>query len=76
MNIMTWFDARECKYLPKHFKVASTPLTEESKEWVNENLQGRFFTRISPSSTFIFDTKLEIYFEDPKELVLYELRWS
>lgn len=76
INLMTWFDGRECKNLPKHFYMATTPPTEEAKDWVYENLVGRYYIKFSTSPTFIFDVKTEIYFEDPKELVLYELRWS
>lgn len=76
INLMTWFDGRECKNLPKHFVPASTEVTDQAKDWVLEHLIGRFHIRGEGNPNYIFDNKLMIYFEDPKELVLYELRWS
>ena len=29
-----WFADREVEFLPKHFIISNTPLTQESKQWV------------------------------------------
>jgi hypothetical protein len=74
----SWFGTREVKGgIPKHFVRATTGMSEESYLWVVKKLYGRFGTssiEISNFSTFSIDTY--IYFEDPKEAMIYELRWS
>lgn len=79
VNPIIWFTEREVTYPPIHFVSAVTPLTAESKQWVLDNLLGRF--SITPIN--IFDLILltednigSISFEDPKEATLYELKWS
>lgn len=76
INTDTWYKARELSYCPKHFIPAITPLTEEGKFWVLERLRGRYYIEFSGFRRSIFDNKIVIYFEDPKEAVLYELTWS
>ena len=49
INPLHWFSNREIEYTPKHFTLAKTPLTEESKLWILNTLIGRF-----SNSTIIF----------------------
>ena len=71
----SWFGTREIiGTIPKHFTKSTTPMTEESYIWVVKKLAGRFGTAIDVSSSYIDDNY--IYFEDPKETMIYELRWS
>lgn len=71
-----WFAEREIKFCPKHFILSSTPLNEESKQWVLDNIKGRF-SIIQTGDLFVIDYYLgNIAFEDPKDLIFYELKWS
>lgn len=72
INPFTWYGEREVHYLPKHFIRCNTEVTTDRKDWVYENLNGRFY--VGTASDFLFTE--EIYFEDPQEAMLYELRWS
>ncbi len=76
INLYTWFSERELNFCPKHFVMASTPVTEESKQWILERLTGRFYLQIHGANAYTY-VKDEIpYFEDPAEATLYELTWS
>jgi len=70
INPQIWFSDRKLKSIPKHFLKSNTPASDEACVWVLSKLQGRFATDLGDS----FDN--DIYFEDPKELMIYELRWS
>lgn len=71
-----WFGKRELDFCPKHFTVSPTALTTESKQWVLDNLKGRFCI-VQTSQLFLLDYYLgNIAFEDPKDAVFYELKWS
>ncbi len=88
INIETWFSEREMSYCPKHFVMATTPLTQESKNWVLERLSGRFYiqqgywkswrSQINLPAHRTISPSMEnvLYFEDPAEATLYELTWS
>lgn len=86
INIDTWFSDRELNYCPKHFVMANTPLTQESKIWVLERLHGRFYIqqgywkswRSNATTTKPIVPSMENvpYFENPEEATLYELTWS
>ena len=72
-----WFSNRHVEYPPPHFVMATTMLTEDSKQWVLNKLRGRFAVTTNTSDFFAFvETLGSIYFEDPSEATLYELRWS
>lgn len=84
INLYTWYSKRELDYCPKHFISANTPITEESKSWILERLQGRFYIQ---SIVGNYENKftnamygshvIEVpVFEDPEEATLYELTWS
>lgn len=72
INLHTWFMDRELDFVPSHFVVSKTPLTEDSKLWILEKLIGRF----SIVGTEGFFGSLSPAFEDPKEAVFYELTWG
>ena len=79
VNINTWFMEREVKNFPRHFIVTRTPITQESKQWILETLQGRFCIvsslEIEDSMMLGFPTEIPA-FEDPQEATFYELKWS
>jgi hypothetical protein len=71
-----WFADRELNFSPKHFILSSTPLTIESKQWILDNLKGRFCI-VKTNDFFLIDYYLgNIAFEDPKDATFYELKWS
>lgn len=71
-----WFGKREVNFCPKHFILTTTPLTMNSKQWVLDNLRGRF-SIIQSNQLFLIDYYLgNIAFEDPKDATFYELKWS
>ena len=76
INLHTWFCDRELNFCPKHFVMASTPITEESKQWILERLTGRFYLQTHGAGTYTFARDEIPYFEDPTEATLYELTWS
>lgn len=79
INPIAWYGERYLEFTPRHFVITQTEVTTESKMWILNNLQGRY--------SFIqkkdeFDSLLLMLsdgvpaFEDPKEAVLYELKWG
>jgi len=78
LNLMTWYADRELDFCPKHFIPTRTPLSEESRMWIYEKTQGRFYVGAKHSQTHddIFAFETYPYFEDPQEAVYYELTWS
>ena len=62
---------RELDFVPKHFVIATTPMTDESKIWILEKLIGRFCSAAGGKS---FNYRPA--FEDPKEALFYELTWG
>lgn len=81
----TWYSNREMDYTPAHFVVAKTAITTESKLWILNSLRGRFSMVSSAqndqdivSSVYVFlNSNYGVpAFEDPKEAVLYELKWA
>lgn len=83
INPLIWFGKREVSPTPKHFIKAPTPLSPTSKLWVMTKIKGRYsishyyndneenFLSLLPDTS-----KEYIFFEDPKEVMLYELRWA
>lgn len=73
---LSWFGTREIKGpIPRHFIKATTQITDESYMWIIKKLAGRFGTSVDLTDT-IFLGNNYVYFEDPKEATIYELRWS
>ena len=80
---ITWYSERELDFTPRHFIVANTPATNESKMWIINNLRGRFSMILNKKLLTDDDWLVSfdsIYgtpaFEDPSEATLYELKWS
>ena len=70
---------REVKNFPRHFIVTKTPITQESKQWILESLTGRFciVSSLEIEDKMLLGFPVEIpAFEDPKEAIFYELKWS
>jgi len=69
----TWFGARQLEIVPAHFiKSSMISITPENYLWVLSKLSGRF-------SVITQDADIEnygIYFEDPKDAMMFELRWG
>lgn len=83
INPTTWYSDRELSFTPTHFVVATTPVTIESKLWILDNLQGRFSVMSVIEHDNLFHSIVTLQsmdgvpaFEDPKEAMLYELKWS
>lgn len=83
LNPYVWFGDREVSpNIPRHFVKAHTPITNESKEWVLTKLSGRYgiaqVDSISHGDDLLssLDWKSYIFFEDPSEATIYELRWA
>lgn len=83
LNPLAWFGQRELPFAPKHFILANTQLTVESKQWILNNLKGRFSCIHKPETVelnnffMVLDSPLgNPAFEDPAEATLYELKWS
>ena len=73
INLNQWFMNRELSFVPNHFVRATTPVTSESKAWIIEKLRGRYSYFYTVNSTFGDAIPA---FEDPKEVVIYELTWG
>jgi hypothetical protein len=80
INPQVWFGSRELAFTPKHFVLAKTKLSSESKTWILNKLSGRFslVQCTDDFNEFILtgDNLRFPAFEDPAEAVLYELYWS
>jgi hypothetical protein len=77
VNPAKWFGTRELTNVPPHFVQANTPLNEKAKLWVVSKLQGRYaIASISDDNDVIPLPYEYIFFEDPSEAMIYELRWS
>lgn len=77
INPIIWFAERELEYPPAHFIPVATPVTEQSKQWVLDNLTGRFsITTEIGDDIFDLESLGRISFESPKDAVIFELKWS
>lgn len=79
INPVKWFGKREIDHIPPHFIKCSTPITSsEMQVWVLTKLSGRHTTSIGSTEmgAFVSTNDAFIYFEDPSEAMLYELRWA
>jgi hypothetical protein len=76
VNPLLWYGTRELKVTPPHFTKCTTPLTDDSLQWVITKLQGRFSKEDGSDDDDFFVTTQYILFEDPAEAMIYELRWS
>ena len=76
-----WFKDRFMEIIPKHFTYTSTPITKESQLWITTTLVGRYGLAAASSARpygqqHIWENLDVPCFEDAKEAILYELRWS
>ncbi len=76
INLQIWYSDRKLEFVPPHFIRAETPVTEESIFWVRARLQGRYSIALVYESELLFLDTPRVYFEDPAEAMLYELRWA
>jgi hypothetical protein len=80
VNPLLWYGERELQHIPPHFTKAHTTLTDESLFWVITKCHGRYTTTNVDEDVSdimsIFILTRNIYFEDPAEAMMYELRWS
>lgn len=81
INPIDWYSDRKLTYTPKHFSISTTPLTTESELWIRSTLMGRYSVTTGTTSNdddtaFLFDFNSYPAFEDPKEAMIYELKWS
>lgn len=77
IDMYKWFGKRELDYIPAHFVRCETPLSEDSRLWVTSRLRGRYaVVQHTDMQTFTIETRYRVYFEDPSEATIYELRWS
>lgn len=77
VNPQQWYGERELSFTPPYFTKATTPVTPESLFWVRNKLTGRYCLVGGVSiDHFVFDPQTYIYFEDPSEATVYELRWA
>ena len=76
-NPLVWFGERELSHVPPHFVKTSSPLTDEALVWIQTSLSGRYaYSSHSNIENFIFESHRYVYFENPAEATMYELRWS
>jgi len=80
VNPLLWFSERKLQHIPPHFIKAPTAITEESLFWVMTKCQGRYAIVSAEEDVndimSIFSLTQNIYFEDPAEAMMHELRWS
>lgn len=80
VNPLLWYGERELQHIPPHFTKATTSLTDDSLFWIMTKCQGRYaITNAEEDDNdimSIFVLARNIYFEDPAEAMMYELRWS
>ena len=78
---LVWFGTRDVSPAPKHFIKTPTPTTSESLIWVITKLKGRYsLSTIVEDGTSVLilgnDIYQTIYFEEPADAMMYELRWA
>ena len=77
VNPQLWFGERELHHVPPHFVKCQTPTTVESIIWVKGTLVGRYSISSQGENTAVFlEVQPYIYFEDPSEATMFELRWA
>ena len=79
INPIAWFGDRELDFVPRHFHRSTTPMNLQNLVWVRNKLTGRYSVSAKLSSQIPNspdDLNSYIFFEDQKELVIFELRWA
>jgi hypothetical protein len=79
-NPLLWYGERKLQHIPPHFTKATTALTDDALFWVITKCHGRYsISTVEEDENdimSIFILTQNIYFEDPAEAMMYELRWS
>lgn len=73
INLNQWYVDRELAYYPDHFVVSRVPLTPQRYLWIQEKLTGRFTKVLSRADRI---AEMVPAFEDPSEMLFYELVWG
>jgi hypothetical protein len=77
VNPVKWFSVRELDKVPPHFIKASTPISDKAKLWVITKLEGRYaIAEGDGPDDFLLISPQYIFFEDPSEATMFELRWA
>lgn len=78
INFDIWYRTRELTFVPPHFIKSTTPLTSDSLFWVRSKLSGRYAidTHTDLNVLLVLDNQKYIFFEESKDAMIYELRWS
>lgn len=76
VNPIIWFAERQLNYVPHHFIKCPTQLTLKSKQWVQNNISGRYAFADGIDTSDLLRTTQNVYFEDQKDVTLYELIWA
>ena len=71
VNPLIWYAERELSFVPRHFIKCPTPLNSQSINWVKNKITGRFAIAADPIVTDSY-----VYFEDQKDVTLYEIIWA
>lgn len=76
VNPLIWFMERELDFVPAHFIKCPTPISPQSKQWVQNKTNGRFaFAPLDQQGNLVSNTVV-VFFEDEKDAMLYELLWA
>jgi hypothetical protein len=76
---LIWFSEREVEFIPKHFIKCTSKITNESKKWIYNKSQGRFALTDShrqQAPSGIISSDQNVYFEDQKDAMMFELLWA
>ena len=80
INLDTWNTNRLLTdQVPSHFTIVRTPSNKENMHWILEKMHGRFamVVNVNPNQDDFLSYYQKTYaFEDPKEVVQFELTWS
>jgi hypothetical protein len=76
IDVLSWYIDRELPFVPKHFVRAPSPVSEDALFWVKTKLRGRYALKTIFTDLIVFTNCQAIYFEDPAECTMYELKWS
>ena len=77
VNPQLWYGERKLSFTRPHFIKASSPATSESLFWVETKLTGRYSIQVHAQTLDTWSGQhTYLYFENPADATMYELRWS
>lgn len=76
VNPLVWFMERELNFVPRHFIKCPTPITSDSKQWVQNKTTGRYCFAPLDQYERLVTSIYCVYFEDEKDAMMYELIWA